>query len=117
MRHDAGESRRPPSRVGPWLTGQCGQQLVRRASPVGWHRGASPEHSRWHYAAQTGPRPDLIQAIPETAWSPIPHWIAYGADVAYTPFRDKKDAVSFRRHRVPLKTLIGLVGTQPELAG
>ena len=63
---------------------------------------------------------DLIQAIPETAWSPIPYWIAGGADVAeiaYTPFRDKKDAVSFRRHRVPLKTLIGLVGTQPELAG
>ncbi len=37
----------------------------------------------------------LIEAIPETAWTPIPYWIAGGADVAetmYTPFRDEKDA-------------------------
>jgi hypothetical protein len=37
----------------------------------------------------------LIEAIPEAAWTPIPYWIDGGADVAeiaYTPFRDQKDA-------------------------
>ena len=37
----------------------------------------------------------LIEAIPEEAWTPIPYWIAGGADVAettYTPFADQKDA-------------------------
>jgi len=41
----------------------------------------------------------LIEAIPETAWTPIPYWIAGGADVAettYTPFADQKDAVAVR---------------------
>jgi hypothetical protein len=41
----------------------------------------------------------LIEAIPETAWAPIPYWIADGADVAettYIPFADKKDAVPVR---------------------
>ena len=33
----------------------------------------------------------LVEAIPETAWTPIPYWIVGGADVAeiaYTPFRN-----------------------------
>ena len=37
----------------------------------------------------------LIEAIPEEAWTPIPYWIADGADVAettYTPFAGEKDA-------------------------
>ncbi len=37
----------------------------------------------------------LIEAIPEAAWTPIPYWIAGGADVAetrYTPFKGEKDA-------------------------
>jgi len=41
----------------------------------------------------------LIEAIPETAWMPIPYWIDGGADVAetsYTPFRDEKDAKPVR---------------------
>jgi len=41
----------------------------------------------------------LIEAIPETAWTPIPYWIDGGADVAeiaYTPFRDRKDALPVR---------------------
>jgi hypothetical protein len=41
----------------------------------------------------------LIEAIPETDWSPIPYWIDGGADVAettYTPFRDRKDATPVR---------------------
>ncbi len=36
----------------------------------------------------------LIEAIPETDWTPIPYWIDGGADVAeitYTPFADRKD--------------------------
>jgi hypothetical protein len=41
----------------------------------------------------------LIEAIPEDAWTPIPYWIAGGADVAetvYTPFKGEKDAVPVR---------------------
>jgi hypothetical protein len=41
----------------------------------------------------------LIEAIPEEAWTPIPYWIEGGADVAemtYTPFADRKDAVPVR---------------------
>jgi hypothetical protein len=41
----------------------------------------------------------LIEAIPEDAWTPIPYWIAGGADVAettYTPFAGEKDAVPVR---------------------
>jgi hypothetical protein len=40
-----------------------------------------------------------IEAIPEAAWTPIPYWIAGGADVAeigYTPFADRKDAKPVR---------------------
>jgi hypothetical protein len=42
---------------------------------------------------------DLITAIPEDAWTPIPYWIEGGADVAeisYTPFADHKDAKTVR---------------------
>ena len=41
----------------------------------------------------------LIEAIPETAWTPIPYWLEGGADVAetvYTPFADQPDAVPVR---------------------
>jgi hypothetical protein len=41
----------------------------------------------------------LVEAIPDGAWTPIPYWIDGGADVAeiaYTPFRDRKDAVAVR---------------------
>jgi hypothetical protein len=41
----------------------------------------------------------LIEAIPEEAWTPIPYWIAGGADVAetvYTPFKGEKDAIPVR---------------------
>ena len=41
----------------------------------------------------------LIEAIPEDAWTPIPYWLAGGADVAettYTPFASEKDAVPVR---------------------
>jgi Transposase DDE domain group 1 len=41
----------------------------------------------------------LIEAIPEEAWTPIPYWIAGGADVAettYTPFASHTDAKPVR---------------------
>jgi hypothetical protein len=41
----------------------------------------------------------LIEAIPEEAWTPIPYWIAGGADVAettYTPFKDQTNAKPVR---------------------
>lgn len=42
---------------------------------------------------------DLIEAIPEADWTPIPYWMPGGADVAettYTPFADQRDAVPVR---------------------
>ncbi len=41
----------------------------------------------------------LIETIPESAWQPIPYWLAGGADVAettYTPFAREKDAQPVR---------------------
>ncbi len=41
----------------------------------------------------------LIEAIPETAWTPIPYWIEGGADVAettYLPFKGEPDALPVR---------------------
>jgi hypothetical protein len=41
----------------------------------------------------------LIEAIPEDAWTPIPYWLASGADVAettYVPFAGEKDAQPVR---------------------
>ena len=41
----------------------------------------------------------LIEAIPESDWTPIPYWIGGGADVAetsYVPFADERDAVPVR---------------------
>jgi hypothetical protein len=41
----------------------------------------------------------LIEAIPDDAWSPIPYWLAGGADVAettYTPFAGEPDAKPVR---------------------
>ena len=43
---------------------------------------------------------NLIEAIPETDWTPIPYWMDGAADVAetaYTPFRSKPDAAPVRR--------------------
>ena len=42
---------------------------------------------------------NIIEAIPEEEWTPIPYWMEGGADVAettYTPFADKRDAVPVR---------------------
>ena len=42
---------------------------------------------------------NLIEAIPEDAWTPIPYWMDGAADVAettYTPFQTKPDAAPVR---------------------
>ena len=42
---------------------------------------------------------NIIEAIPEADWTPIPYWMDGAADVAeteYTPFESKPDAVSVR---------------------
>ena len=42
---------------------------------------------------------DLIEAIPEAEWTPIPYWMEGAADVAetqYTPFQHEPDAVPVR---------------------
>ena len=42
---------------------------------------------------------NLIEAIPEEEWTPIPYWMEGGADVAetiYTPFASEPDAVPVR---------------------
>ena len=42
---------------------------------------------------------NLIEAIPEDAWTPIPYWMDGAADVAetsYTPFQSKPDAAPVR---------------------
>ena len=44
---------------------------------------------------------DLIEAIPEEDWTPIPYWMDGAADVAettYTPFQTKPDAAPVRAH-------------------
>lgn len=41
----------------------------------------------------------MIEAIPDDAWTPIPYWLADGADVAettYTPFAGEPDAAPVR---------------------
>ena len=42
---------------------------------------------------------NLIEAIPEAGWTPIPYWMdgaAAVAETAYTPFRSKPDAAPVR---------------------
>ena len=42
---------------------------------------------------------NIIEAIPETEWTPIPYWMEGAADVAeteYTPFQNEPDAVPVR---------------------
>jgi hypothetical protein len=51
----------------------------------------------------------LIEAIPAEAWSPIPYWIADGADVAettYTPFKGE-------RHAAPVRLIVRRVKPTP----
>ena len=45
---------------------------------------------------------ELIEAIPEQDWTPIPYWMDGAADVAettYNPFQSEADAAPVRPHR------------------
>ena len=45
---------------------------------------------------------NLIEAIPEDAWTPVPYWMDGAADVAettYTPFQSEPDAAPVTAHR------------------
>ena len=39
---------------------------------------------------------NLIEAIPETEWTPIPYWMDDAAETTYTPFQDEPDAEPVR---------------------
>ena len=41
---------------------------------------------------------DLIEAIPEDAWTPVPYWMDGAADVAETTYRDCLRSPSLKRH-------------------
>ena len=55
---------------------------------------------RFSITARQHPRlRNLIEAIPEAEWTPIPYWMEGAADVAetdYTPFESKPDAATVR---------------------
>ena len=75
---------------------RCGPTAASMATlsfPAGGWMSASPSPS-----ANASLR-DLIEAIPEEDWTPIPYWMDGAADVAettYTPFQTKPDAAPVR---------------------
>ena len=76
VRADSGFYTHPVVRV-------CRQQGVRFSITVRQHQGLR----------------NLVEAIPESDWRPIPYWMEGGADVAettYTPFRTESDAAPVR---------------------
>ena len=62
--------------------------------------GLAKEGARHHgYTGKRASLRDLIEAIPEEDWTPIPHWMDGAADVAettYTPFRTEPGAAPVR---------------------
>ena len=65
---------------------------------------SSPPAARWMCAtpspsASTPALRNIIEAIPEEEWTPIPYWMEGAADVAetdYTPFESKPNAATVR---------------------
>ena len=58
---------------------------------------------------------NLIEAIPETDWTPIPYWMEGATDVAeaeYTPFRSEPDAAPVR---LIVRRVKPTLGSQPVL--
>ena len=79
---------------------RCGPTAASMATlsfpPAGKWMSASPSPS-----ASTKSLRDLIEAIPEEDWTPIPYWMDGAADVAettYTPFQTKPDAAAGAAH-------------------
>ena len=72
----------------------------RLTSCVSGGAGALQQEDFWPPAIrQRASLRDLIEAIPEEDWTPIPYWMDGAADVAettYTPFQTKPDAAPVR---------------------
>ena len=69
---------------------QCAWSVVCRE--IGW--SASPVTIRQHARLR-----ELIEAISEEDWTPVPYWMDRGADVAettYTPFQGEPEAAPVR---------------------
>ena len=83
---------------GPGVNSRCGPAAASTPIP------SSPSAARWVSASPSPIRQraslrNLIEAIPEADWTPIPYWMDGAADVAetaYTPFRSKPDAAPVR---------------------
>ena len=63
------------------------------------HRGGTPTPAVSITIRRRASLRDLIEAIPEEDWTPIPYWMDGAADVAettYTPFQTKPDAPPVR---------------------
>ena len=68
--------------------------------PTPWSRSAAQMDVRFSITIRQHARlRNLIEAIPETDWTPIPYWMDGAADVAettYTPFQSEPDAAPVR---------------------
>ena len=81
----------------PGDNSRCGPTAVSIPTP------SSPSAAGWMSASitirQHASLRNLIEAIPETDWTPIPYWMDGAADVAettYTPFQSEADAAPVR---------------------
>ena len=83
---------------GPRDNSPCGPTAV--STLMGWYPSAARQRSRFSITIrQRASLRNLIEAIPEDAWTPIPYWMEGAADVAetaYTPFGSKPDAAPVR---------------------
>ena len=100
--------RRPLPAGGPWAgcvrsgcyrtTHGAGRQ--RLLWPTPWSSSAAEMDVRFSITIrQHAHLRNLIEAIPETDWTPIPYWMDGGADVAettYTPFQGEPEAAPVR---------------------
>ena len=84
--------------AGPGDNSRCGLTAASTPTP------SSPSAARWMCATPLTVRQqarlrNIIEAIPETDWTPIPYWMDGAADVAettYVPFQDEPDAAPVR---------------------
>ena len=102
-----------PAGRGPLPAGDGGPGALRRwppdnspsaptaaSTPTPWSPSAGKMDVRYSITVrQHQSLRNLIEAIPETDWTPIPYWMDGGADVAeteYTPFQHEPDAAPTR---------------------
>ena len=91
---------------GPRGNSRCGPTAA--STPTPW----SPSVARRRSACQRQSLRNLIEAIPEADWTPIPYWMDGAADVAettYVPFQSESDAA-------PVRLIVRRVKPTPGLA-